>query len=153
MIDSVRRIRQHRQIAGNSCQAFDTALRLKSLRRGTIGKLVGMVRSQMIGTIRSQVLTYCDTSGSMDAVQRLNVGGPFMKGHKIQSIPLETGLLGGMWNRCHPEPQESPRGFLLLYSRKWNACWRTPTKKIHIIFYYSFNTFVSQKFELVRPQS
>ena len=48
--------KQHRQIAGNSCQDIGTALRLKNLLRRTLGKLKGMVRIQYLGIIRSQVL-------------------------------------------------------------------------------------------------
>jgi hypothetical protein len=48
--------KQHRQIAGNSCQDIGTALRLKNLLRSTLGKLKGMVRIQYLGIIRSQVL-------------------------------------------------------------------------------------------------
>jgi hypothetical protein len=49
-------LKQHRQIAGTSSQAFCTASCLKK-QMGTTGKLVGMVIIKKIWTIRSQVLT------------------------------------------------------------------------------------------------
>jgi hypothetical protein len=52
----MRKVR-HRQNAGTSCQVCSTALMPKGLVSCTIGKLVGMVRTCRIETIRSQVLT------------------------------------------------------------------------------------------------
>jgi hypothetical protein len=42
----------------------------------------------------------------MDAVQRLNVGGP-RKWPKIQSTPVETRFTRGMITDCHLSDQES----------------------------------------------
>jgi len=44
------------KLSGKSYQAFATALGSKDLPSCTTGKLVGMVRMQRIGIIRSQVL-------------------------------------------------------------------------------------------------
>ena len=70
---------RHYQIAGTSCQAFCTVLGSKDLPSDTIGKLMGMVKIKKIGIIRSQVLRK-SAKISMDAVQRLNVGGPSKEG-------------------------------------------------------------------------
>ena len=91
------------KLSGKSYQAFATALGSKDLPSCTMGKLVGMVRMQRIGIIRSQVL---QGENLKDAVQRLNVGGS-RKWPKIQSTPVETRFTRGMNTECHLSSQES----------------------------------------------
>lgn len=59
---------------------------------GTTGKFVDMVKTQIIGTIRSQALRDLNPMG---AVQRLNVGGRNTEGvlHKIESVRSEMRVL------------------------------------------------------------
>lgn len=67
-------VERHHQIAGRSCQMQSTAPGSKDQPGCTSGKLEGMVRIFAVGIISSQVLM--SVMLTMDAVHRLNVGGP-----------------------------------------------------------------------------
>jgi hypothetical protein len=124
-------LRQHHQIAGTSCQVFDTALGPKGLPSGTIGKLVGMVRIQTIGKIRSQVLTLSRYSYGCSSETEWWWASCLCEMPKIQSVPLETELVRGIHYGCHPRVKESLRGIVVAM---WRPRWPIPTKKFYDIY-------------------
>jgi hypothetical protein len=151
---------------GNTVKLRETPVRNlvppwnRKISSGTSGKLEGMVKTQIIGTIRSQALreptvplrplpfVSCfaahrmkglrrEYTVSMGAVQRLNVGGRNTEGvlHKIESVPSEMSVL----KRNTISLLSAGVGELQEIRKYWAKRLLTPTKHHNRLFSYTNN--------------
>jgi hypothetical protein len=115
---------QHCQIAGNSCKAICTALKPKGLFSGTPGKLGGYGKNQIDRDYpqpspNTNIGDGCSSETQWqwaDLYDRL----------KIESVPMETWLLRGIYRGSHPFYRGELIRFIFL--DKWNKRLLTPIK-------------------------